>query len=148
MYTIILSSSFGTIIGFVSGFLITCYMHFYIKDENGDKPIERLKNALLTFAIISVNKDDMAGLDFDYNSYNGSKYPALSGSSIENACFSYIFNVKKLKTSGWYSPNYASKMNAIQKYLDKNLSTDDQVFSFFRKVCEKNKEDANKDETE
>jgi hypothetical protein len=117
----------------------------YLEHNKEDKSIDLLKNALLTFAITSVNRDDMADLDFNYANYNGSKYPPLSGSSVENACFSYIFNVNKLKKSGLYSSNYASKMTAIQKYLDMNLSTDEQVVTFFRKLCEKYKEDRDVD---
>jgi hypothetical protein len=140
MYNIIISSSVGSIIGLLSGFAFTCYIVTYLENKEKDKPIDLLKNALLTFAITSVNRDDMADFDFNYANYNGKKYPPLSGSSMENACFSYIFNVKDLKKSSLYSENYARKMVAIQKYLDMNLGTDAQVVEFFHKVCEKYKE--------
>jgi hypothetical protein len=73
----------------------------------------------------------MAGLDLNYDRYTGDTFPALSGSSVTNACFSYIFNPAEFKQSPMYSAAYSKKMDAITKYLQKKLSTQDQALELF-----------------
>jgi len=58
-------------------------------------------------------------------------FPALSGSSVPHACFSYIFNQAEFKQSPLYSAMYSKKMDAINKYLQKNVSTQDQALTLF-----------------
>ena len=106
--------------------------------EDEDVPMESLKNALLTLALTTVKKDDVATpFNFNYSEYTGDKYPALSGCSVQNACFSYIFNQEELKKSVFYSSQYSSKMDAIRKYLHKNLHTQDQVTDLFNQFYKK-----------
>jgi hypothetical protein len=98
--------------------------------------LEVLKNALLTAAIISIKEQDMDH-NFDYTSYDGTKYPPLSGSSIHCACFSYILNRFQFRKSLFYTKIMESKLDAIEKYLAKNLSTKEQVDAFFNEFCNK-----------
>lgn len=120
-----------------------------IQKANDDVPIESLKNALLTLALTTVKKDDVSPFNFNYSEYTGDKYPALSGCSVSNACFSYIFNQVHYKKSVFYSPQYSSKMDAIRKYLHKNLHTQEQVLdlfdTFFEKYVEKQNTPGDKD---
>jgi hypothetical protein len=144
MQDIIIGISISATIGCLGGIIFGCALLQFKRqrDEAIDyTPIEKLKNALLTLALVTVNNDDMADLDLDYYAYNGKKYPPLSGSNLECACFSYIFNENYLKKSIMYSSNYASKKIAINKYLKMNLDTKEQVMNFFRKMCEKYKGD-------
>ena len=96
-----------------------------------DTPLDKLKNALLTLVLISSRKQDMEGLNFDYDGYTGDTFPALSGSSVPHACFSYIFNQAEFKRSPMFSAMYSKKMDAINKYLQKNLATQDQALTLF-----------------
>jgi hypothetical protein len=120
----------------------------YKKEDEENTPIESLKNALLTLALTTVKKNDVSPLNFNYSEFTGDKYPALSGCSVDNACFSYIFNQSHYKKSPFYSPYYSSKMDAIRKYLQKNLSTEDQVLDLFNQFFEKYVEKSFRDETE
>lgn len=103
-------------------------------------PLDRLKNALLTFALMTTNKEDMAILDLNYDKYNGDKFPALSGSSFPHACYTYIFNRRDFRGSLMYSKQYEYKLDAIEKYLNKHLSSEDRVLDFFIKFCNKTNE--------
>jgi hypothetical protein len=126
------SSLFFTCFGFLIGFILVVY-YYHHNDSKDFTPIVKLKNALLTLAIINVSPEDMEH-NFNYSTYDGSKYPALSGSSIGNACFTYIFNMLYFKKSTFYTEQYASKLTAIEKYLENKLNTEEQILSFFEKV--------------
>lgn len=78
----------------------------------------------------------LAGLDMNYDNYTGDKFPALSGCSVPHACFSYIFDPIEFKKSPMYSAMMASKMDAITRYLKKNLSTQVQVLDVFQDFFE------------
>jgi hypothetical protein len=144
MLNIILGASISASIGLIFGAMMIAGLVQYSREQDSAKdftPIEKLKNALLTMALVTINKDDMATLDMNYDGYNGSKFPALSGCSLENACFTYIFNEKHFRKSRMYSNQFASKMDAINKYLQINLSTEKQVMEFFSKFCATFKKD-------
>jgi hypothetical protein len=100
-------------------------------------PLDRLKNALLTFAMMTTNKDDIAHIDLNYDKYNGDKFPALSGSSFPHACYTYIFNRRDFRGSLMYSKHCEYKLDAIEKYLNKQFSAEDRVLDFFIRFCEK-----------
>lgn len=138
---------FTLIVGFIGGFMVLKTHLKYKKEDEEHTPIELLKNALLTLAITTVKKDDVGPLGTDnYDEYTGDTYPPLSGCSVQNACFSYIFNQKRFKRSPLYSPHYSSKMDAIQKYLHKNVHTDSQVWDIFDKFFDKYVEKTFRDE--
>ena len=130
----------GVLFGFISGVKSNENYRKIEEIKNNNSSLEKLKNALLSFAIVSINKDDMEGLGTDYSKYKGDKYPPLSGSSVAHACFTYIFNREKFKNSIMYTVMMESKLDAIEKYLKKQFKTDDQTMEFFEKFCEKYKE--------
>ena len=130
-------------------------------------PLEKLKNALLTFALVNINSKDMAfsvdspsgaicgesrfctaaggfakpsKLYYQYEKYNGDKFPALSGSSVAHACYTYIFHRSTFRKSVMYSKAYENKLDAIEKYLNLHLNTQEQTFDFFEKFCKKHTE--------
>lgn len=101
------------------------------EDENTEnkpkmKNVEKLKNALLSFALlVSMNSENRKDLDMNYTNFDGVKLPHFSGCNITNACFSYITDD---------TPDVsimAYKQEAINKYLEKNLNTEQQVIIFF-----------------
>jgi hypothetical protein len=129
----------GCVAGSMIGWCIVVFCHkrgFFDKVEppvpssDSSNPLDKLKNALLTLVLISSRKQDME-CNFDYDGYTGDTFPALSGSSVPHACFSYIFNQAEFKQSPMYSAMMAKKMDAINKYLQKNVSTQDQALELF-----------------
>lgn len=102
-----------------------------VSSSDPSNPLDQLKNALLTLVLISSRKQDMEAFNFHYDGYTGDTFPALSGSSVTHACFSYIFDQAEFKKSSMYSPMMAKKMDAINKYLQKNVSTQDQALTLF-----------------
>ena len=119
-------------IGFLCGFIIAMLWPCLILHRQPNKlsSIEKLKNALLTMAVVTINKGDMDH-NFNYATYDGTKFPPLSGSSSPHACFSYILNRAEFGKHMLYSKVMESKTNAIDKYLTNKFSTDDQVMDFF-----------------
>ena len=88
--------------------------------------IELLKNALLAHALFTISKEDLGShLNVNYDSFDGTKLPHLSGCNLENALMSYIVDA------------IPGKKNAIDKYLDSHISTDDEAYTFLKKFLEK-----------
>lgn len=115
-------------------FINTCkhmYSQFWMSPK--EKGIEDLKNALLTLALVKTRKqdEDKELLTF-YSKFDGTTYPMLCGSSLSNACFTYMSD--------------PFMMPAIQKYIDKNLGSYDQVHAFFKEYT-KDIEEKNTDVT-
>ena len=140
IYIYIYSTS--ALLGFGTGFMIGIYyiVRKYKKCENDSTPLEQLKNALLTFALVNINSKDMAKLDYRYENYDGDKFPALSGCSVAHACYTYIFNRSTFRKSVMYSKAYENKLDAIEKYLNLHLNTQEDTLDFFEKFCEKHTE--------
>jgi len=91
--------------------------------------LEKLKNALLTFALIKVKRNDFDD-SFDYDSFVGDKLPTPSGMSTSNACFRYMSeNVSESKIG-------EKRKIAIEKYLDKNFDSTEKVLVFFTDFLE------------
>jgi hypothetical protein len=143
----------ATVVSFVCGLVIglTTGIVSTIKKLDSEKyddftPIEKLKNALLTFALVDIKMNDMAGLNLNYPDYKGDKYPALSGSSITDACYTYIFNRNAFRNNLMYTKTYENKLDAIEKYLKKNLNTEKQTYELLTSFCEKHKKCIDNDE--
>ena len=83
-----------------------------------------LKNALLSFALISIGKVDK---DFNYGSYDGSYLPPASGYDTSNACFTYMAT----------NPFMLDKRKAIDMYIDMNLNSNESINQFFNEFLEK-----------
>lgn len=92
-------------------------------------PLEDLKNALLAYALMNVGKED-DNFYKDYDRYDGTTLPPLSGWCMTHACFSYIHGAHPPLNN---TPLAMAKQDAIKRYLDKNLSTTDQVMTFFER---------------
>lgn len=96
-------------------------------------PIDLLKNALLTTALNDVfrPKNLFDDWNMDYNSFDGSKLPAMSGYSAENVCFTYIQEPQDLAREPFATRTMIDKARAIEKFIDCNLSSEAQVLDFF-----------------
>lgn len=115
------------IVGAIAGVLITTV---HKKRQRKPKPIETLKNALLTYALMTVNYADF-DTNYDYKSYDGSKLPSMSGVSLTSSCFSYITDINDLCNRMFYTPQMMLKLQAIQRYLDANFDTTEKTIDFF-----------------
>jgi hypothetical protein len=120
-----------TVIGFGAGAGVGATYIAY-KMLTCDTALDKLKNALLTLALMTVSKKDVSPFDFDYQSYDGTHLPAVSGCSVGNRYFSYIINKLVFRVDNvMYSDRMMDKLVAIDRYLDKNLGTSGQVMEFF-----------------
>jgi hypothetical protein len=108
-------------------FATITYIHHLFQKKNrntrNDK-LEPLKNALLTYALTIVCNDNQKGDTYDYDSYDGSKIPPLSGGDPVNTLMSYIVDSD--------NPHIHSKYNAIQRFLEDNLSNPYQQEDFIQ----------------
>jgi hypothetical protein len=89
------------------------------------KAVEMLKNSLLTQALAVVRASDFSN-DHDYSSYDGTKLPPLSGEVTDwnNSTLSYIVDLDEFRKD---DPIMEQKLYAIDRYLDKNLNTNEQA---------------------
>ena len=100
--------------------------------------MDKEKNKMISEEkLVNIKKEDMAKLDYQYEKFNGDKFPALSGSSLAHACYTYIFNRFTFRKSIMYSKAMENKLDAIEKYLNLHLKTEEQTLEFFEKFCEK-----------
>ena len=72
--------------------------------------------------------------ELNYSAYNGTMLPPFSGCSIENACFSYFSDGGVFRTQ-----HMIDKVNAIHRYINQNLKTEDDVYKFFVNYIQKYK---------
>lgn len=102
----------------VMTFLLLIYSIFmtYIAFPKRDYRIEKLKNALFSFALLRVCESDIE-YNEDIKIYNGDKIPQFHGNNINDMCFSYL--------------NDTGVLIAINKYIDRNLNTEAKIFDFF-----------------
>jgi hypothetical protein len=100
------------------------------------KPQDLLKNALLSYALMKCGKVDRLP-SFNYKKFDGSVLPAFSGCSTSNACFSYIQSFYHCFFDKLSSSVMRDKKEAIDKYIDKNLDTNEKVIDFFEQFTEK-----------
>jgi hypothetical protein len=103
------------------------------KKRKTPDPIETLKNALLTLALMRARGEDRGNFDMNYAKYDGTKLPMFSGCSLANTCFTYISDYD---TDPFYSIQMEHKANAVNRYLKRNLSTMDQVGQLFEDFVE------------
>ena len=122
-----------TVVAFLCGAIWSyCLQNIYKKTNN----IDNLKNALLTLSLFKLRRDDVSD-SFDYQNYDGTKLPPLSGADLSMACFSYILDIQEFRNSNMYSGLMETKLRAINKYLDKNFATEQQIVEFFEQVVER-----------
>lgn len=119
--------------GFVAGITLYClYNNSRPNSKKTEIPIDMLKNALLSYALMKLKNDDIDDISLEYKNFDGTKLPMFSGYNVENACFSYIIDKEKFRKDFFYTPAMEEKLNAIDKYLDKNLGTNEQVMKLFQ----------------
>lgn len=99
--------------------------------------VEALKNALMTFHLSRICKDDFDEMPVaNYSVFDGTKLPALAGATFEHACLSYISNKHEFRKDPFYTPYMEAKIDAIQKYLNKKFNTQDCVIDFLSQVVD------------
>jgi hypothetical protein len=129
-------------LGFIVGIAITNILSNIIKGSKKEKqkPIDRLKNALLTASVFALNrkKDEPDMVQrFNYTSYDGTKLPPASGSSAINAYMTYIIDRDEFRNSLFYSKIMEYKQDAIDLYMKTHFETDEQVMVFFKEYLDK-----------
>lgn len=111
----------------------TGWLMFKSKIETSSS-VEKLKNALLSHMLMRVGEIDHNS--YEYYKFDGTKLPIFSGYNIINSCFSYIMDINEFKYSIYYSIQMENKLIAINKYIKRNLNTDDQVLLYFEKYID------------
>jgi hypothetical protein len=104
-------------------FATITYAHHLFSEKKTQKKdkLDPLKNALLTFAL-SLVYPNAIGDDYNYDKYDGNELPPLAGMHSVNALMSYIVDSA--------NPHIHSKYNAIQRFLQINLSNDEDQEDF------------------
>lgn len=117
----------------VTYLLAISVIYLLFKNQKNIKPIDKLKNALLSHALMMTG--DVDDYNFNYRSFDGTKLPSFSGDSTANACWTYILNKTELRKSMFYTSQIESKIDAIEKYININLDTNDKVYTFLENYC-------------
>lgn len=128
-------ASTACIFSFAIGTYVWRIVEIVRQEKRENKPVELLKNALLTLAMSRVYQPK--GLfdhhNRDYKSFDGTKLPMMSGmfGGAENACFSYIQTPEQVARGPLASQPMIDKAIAIQKFIRNNLSTEKAVEELF-----------------
>jgi len=96
-------------------------------------PVERLKDALLSLALLHTGVCADA-LRMDYLNFDGTALPDVSCPNVDtaaSACFYYITTPYDRAFSPRRSNIMSEKNTAIDRYLARNLATDADVRVFF-----------------
>jgi hypothetical protein len=119
--------------------ILVAYIVYTQKKEQKNTNLEQLKNALLTYHMTEVfaNKIERGPIT---TVFDGSSLPPLSGYNLINACFSYIMDEDEFKKHPFYTQTMAMKHKAIDRFLELNLNTREQVTKFFDDVTNKKNE--------
>ena len=116
--------------------LITYIIYLHYRQKQRDTHLEQLKNALLTYFVMIIFKDQIETGPITTN-FDGTKLPPLSGANTKHACFTYIIDETSFRKSTFYTPSMLKKHIAIQKFLELHLNTSEQVSKFFDDVLQK-----------
>lgn len=130
MLTIILIAIIAVLAAYI-------FMHCRQNGVEKNTKVESLKNALLSYALSEVKKDDFDHLNYAYHMFDGTKLPSMSGCNQVNACTSYIIDKQEFRKSAFYTQHMESKLDAIEKYLNKHFDTDDKVIDFMEAFIKK-----------
>jgi hypothetical protein len=95
---------------------VTYARHVFGDKKRQKDEYELLKNGLLTMALSMVYSNEIDQGNYNYDEYDGSMLPPLSGSDLVNAYMSYIVDSN--------NPHIHAKYNAIQRFLHSNILTD------------------------
>lgn len=119
----------GALVGYAV--VITLMYGAVLKDRKEGGCLRLVKNALLAHALMKARGGDRDDLNMNYKAFDGSRLPMFSGYSLTNACMSYIVDRGDLRRSPFYTQVMEEKASAIDRYLEKNLGTDEQAVKFF-----------------
>jgi len=143
----ILIASISAII-IISGFLGAYIQYLYTLFAK-PKPIDYLKNALLSYLLMKCAKIESGpGFNMNYKESDGTMLPAFSGCSIENACFTYIQTTYDLVFGPFPSSVMNNKQDLIAKYIKQNLNTETDIVDIFSKFIDLTTCDLSQDETQ
>jgi hypothetical protein len=121
-------------------FVVGAFILMILQKMKRPTPIETLKNALLSYALMKCGKIDDSPIG-NYASFDGSILPAFARYSTANACFSYIQSDYDRIFGPFATKVMDDKHKAIVKYLERNLNTEEQVLGFFENFTKEGKID-------
>lgn len=99
--------------------------------------VRRLKNSLLSLALLTVFKDKVdGGKDRMYQLYDGTKLPAPSGDDLIAGCGSYYVERTEFMNSAWYTQVMEQRLEAIYKFMDRHLGDPRAIDRFFQAFVE------------
>lgn len=116
--------------------LIGAYIQYLYKLFAKPKPIDYLKNALLSYLLMKCG-----------NIESGTMLPSFSGCSMENACFTYIQTTYDQVFGPFPSSTMNYKQVLINKYIKQNLNTESDIVNIFSKFIEVTACDLSQDKT-
>jgi hypothetical protein len=128
--------------------LIGAYIQYLYKLFAKPKPIDYLKNALLSYLLMKCGNIESGPYAMNYKTSDGTMLPAFSGCSIENACFTYIQTTYDQVFGPFPSSIMNNKQVLIAKYIKQNLNTETDIVDIFSKFIDVTKCDLSQDETE
>ncbi len=99
-------------------FATVTYARYLFSDKKKHRrdEYELLKNGLLTMALSIVYSNEIDRGNYNYDEYDGSMLPPLTGSDLVNAYMSYLVDSE--------NPHIHAKHNAIQRFLHSNILTE------------------------
>lgn len=96
--------------------LIKMFGYFFgseVYKERNEMPTSMIAKTILTLVLTNKFKDDIS-TEHSYQDFDGTKLPPMSGHSLLNALSTYI-------------DHGCDKTEAIEKFIDKNLRTPEQL---------------------
>jgi hypothetical protein len=109
---------------------------FFTKKSSKPKPLDHLKNALLSLSLNIVSNNDIDMTNMAYDTFDGTKLPMMSGCDPVNACTTYIVDKAEFRKDPWYTDIMEQKLVAIDKYLARKFKTDKDAMAFFTRFLE------------
>jgi hypothetical protein len=146
----ILIASISSII--IISALIGAYIQYLYKLFAKPKPIDYLKNALLSYLLMKCgNIESGPGYTMNYKTSEKCGHitmlPSFSGCSMENACFTYIQTTYDQVFGPFPSNTMNYKQSLINKYIKQNLNTETDIVNIFSKFIEVTTCDLSQDKT-
>lgn len=118
--------------GVVCGAAVVFGLAFVAAAKEKSRPVEKLKNALLSLALMRTKPGDRDDFSMDYAAFDGTKLPMFSGCDLANAAFTYILDIGEFRRGPFYTAHMEHKHRAVERYIERNLSTRSAVYAFFK----------------
>ena len=99
---------------------VACYRSLRTRKKTGTTSLERLKNALLSFALLVTCDVELMKNDLYHD-----------GGDLTYICFTYLQDRDDFATAPFANPAMFAKANEVQRFIARNLSDDGQVIEFF-----------------